>query len=142
MDLCDSPAEAAFRCDARTFLEQHAHAIPDELVDSSDEWEATLAEAKAWQRLLHDSGWGAITWPKEHGGRGGSPVEQIIWNQECDRAKAPSSVNIVGISMAGPALIGHGTDEQQDRYLSRILSGEEIWCQLFSEPDAGSDLGE
>ncbi len=140
MDLSDSPEEAAFRCEARTFLERHVHATPEELVDSSGDWEEALAESKRWQRLLFENGWAAITWPKEHGGRGGSPVEQIIWNQECDRARTPSSVNIVGIGMAGPALIGHGTDEQRDRYLSRILSGEEIWCQLFSEPDAGSDL--
>lgn len=140
MDLCDSPAEEAFRLEARTFLEEHADEAPDELIDSASEWEVSLAASKEWQRLLYESGWAAITWPEEYGGRGGSPVDQIIWNQECDRARSPSSVNIVGIGMAGPALIGHGTDEQRDRYLSRILSGEEIWCQLFSEPDAGSDL--
>lgn len=140
MDLCDSPGEAAFRSEARAFLDAHADERPDELIDSASEWEVALAASKAWQRLLYDNGWAAITWPECYGGRGGSPVEQIIWNQECDRARSPSSVNIVGIGMAGPALIGHGTDAQRERYLSRILSGEEIWCQLFSEPDAGSDL--
>lgn len=140
MDLCDSPSEEAFRKEARAFLEQHAEETPGELLDGEGEWEESLAASKAWQRLLYDNGWAAITWPKEYGGRGVGPVEQIIWNQECDRAKSPSSVNIVGIGMAGPALIGHGTDEQRERFLSRILSGEEIWCQLFSEPDAGSDL--
>lgn len=140
MDLADSPAEAAFRSDAEAFLEDHIHLAPPELGDSAGEWEATLAASKKWQRLLFENGWAAITWPTEHGGRGCGPVEQIIWNQECARAKAPSSVNIVGIGMAGPALIAHGSTEQRERYLSRILSGDEIWCQLFSEPEAGSDL--
>ncbi len=140
MDLADSPEEAAFRSDAKAFLEHHIHLAPPELGDSDSEWDETLAASKKWQRLLFENGWAAITWPTEHGGRGCGPVEQIIWNQECARARTPSSVNIVGIGMAGPALIAHGSEEQRERYLSRILSGDEIWCQLFSEPDAGSDL--
>lgn len=140
MDFSDSPSEAEFRREAREFLEKNIHTAPGDLSESADEWEQGLAARKEWQQLLFDNGFAAITWPREHGGRGLGPVEQIIWNQECGRARAPSSVNIVGIGMAGPALIEHGTDEQRARYLSRILSGEEIWCQLFSEPDAGSDL--
>ena len=139
MDLSDSPSEAAFRHEARTFLEQHVHEVPADLSDESDEAES-IPVRKKWQRTLFDNGWAAITWPERHGGRGLGPVEQISWNQECVRAKTPSSINIVGIGMAGPAIIEHGSDEQRDRYLSRILSGEEIWCQLFSEPNAGSDL--
>ncbi|MEZ5171332.1 MAG: acyl-CoA dehydrogenase family protein [Acidimicrobiia bacterium] len=140
MDLADSRTEADFRAEARTFLEDHVHLAPPELGDSAGEWDEKLAASKKWQRLLYENGWAAITWPVEHGGRGCGPVEQIIWNEECARARTPSSVNIVGIGMAGPALIAHGSDEQRERHLSLILSGEEIWCQLFSEPDAGSDL--
>ncbi len=140
MDLADSATEAAFRAEARVFLEGNIHLAPSDLADPAGEWEQGLAARKQWQRVLYDNGWAAITWPAHHGGRGLGPVEQIIWNQECVRARAPSSISIVGIGMAGPALIEHGTDDQRERYLSKILSGEEIWCQLFSEPDAGSDL--
>jgi len=140
MDFSDSASEAAFRKEAREFLETNIHAAPGDLSESAGEWEQALAARKRWQQVLFDNGFAAITWPTAHGGRGLGPVEQIIWNQECNRVRAPSSVNIVGIGMAGPALIEHGSDDQRDRYLSKILSGEEIWCQLFSEPDAGSDL--
>ncbi len=140
MDFCDSPSEAAFRKEAREFLEANIHEAPGDLSESAGEWEKSLAARKRWQQILFENGFAAITWPVHHGGRGLGPVEQIIWNEERNRARAPSPVNIVGIGMAGPALIEHGSDEQRDRYLSRILSGEEIWCQLFSEPDAGSDL--
>ncbi len=141
MDLSDSPEEAAFRATARAFLDRHAHQAPPDL-DPSEEtpWETRLATLKAWQRLLFDEGWVAITWPTEYGGRGLGPVEQIIWNQECLRAKVPAPVGIVGIGMAGPAIIGHGSHDQQARHLAKILSGDELWCQLFSEPGAGSDL--
>lgn len=141
MDLSDSPSEAAFRAEARAFLESHVHEVPSDLDHEGDaDWGGRLDALHAWQQLLFDNGWAAITWPTEHGGRGLGPVEQIIWNQECERAKAPSSLAIVGIGMAGPAIINHGSDEQKQRYLSKILSGEEVWCQLFSEPNAGSDL--
>lgn len=140
MDFCDSPSEAIFRKEAHEFLAANIHEAPGDLSESAGEWEKSLAARKKWQRILYENGFAAITWPEAHGGRGLGPVEQIIWNEERNRARAPSPVNIVGIGMAGPALIEHGTDEQRERYLSRILSGEEIWCQLFSEPDAGSDL--
>jgi len=140
MDFCDSPSEAAFRKEAREFLDSNIHEAPGDLSESAGEWEKSLAARKRWQQILFENGFAAITWPEAHGGRGLGPVEQIIWNEERSRARAPSPVNIVGIGMAGPALIEHGSDEQRERYLSRILSGEEIWCQLFSEPDAGSDL--
>lgn len=88
MDLSDSPSEAAFRHEARTFLEQHVHEVPADLSDESDEAES-IPVRKKWQRTLFDNGWAAITWPERHGGRGLGPVEQIIWNQECVRAKTP-----------------------------------------------------
>jgi len=141
VDLNDSPSEAIFRKDARAFLDAHATLVRDDLADvTPEDLEPYLDVMVRWQRILFDNGWAAITWPTEHGGRGGGPVEQIIWNQECQKAAVPASINIVGIGMAGPAIIAHGTDAQRSRYLPNILSGEEIWCQLFSEPDAGSDL--
>lgn len=139
MDLNDSPAEAIFRKEACNFLESHAPLVKD-LDTSHGDWEPMLEILTEWQRILFEHGWAAITWPEEYGGRGGGPVEQIIWNQECMRVGVPASINIVGIGMAGPAIIAHGSDFQRERFLSRILCGEEIWCQLFSEPDAGSDL--
>lgn len=139
MDLNDSPAEAVFRKEARGFLEREGHLVRDLEVSSAD-WEPVLAVLTKWQRVLFDGGWAAITWPEEYGGRGCGPVEQIIWNQECSRAGVPASINVVGIGMAGPAIIAHGSDEQRARFLANILSGAEVWCQLFSEPDAGSDL--
>ncbi|MCC7077225.1 MAG: acyl-CoA dehydrogenase family protein [Acidimicrobiia bacterium] len=139
MDLKDSPAEAAFRKEAVAFLEEHASFVRH-LDMSHGEWEPMVATLTRWQHILFEHGWAAITWPAEYGGRGCGPVEQIIWNQECSRFGVPASINIVGIGMAGPAIIAHGTDVQRERFLPRILDGEEIWCQLFSEPDAGSDL--
>jgi alkylation response protein AidB-like acyl-CoA dehydrogenase len=141
MDLSDSPAEATFRAEARAFLDAHHHEAPPDLeVQREEVWEDRLAALRAWQNLLYDNGWVAITWPEAHGGRGAGPVEQIIWNQECQRVRVPAPIGIVGIGMAGPAIFSHGSDAQRERHLSRILSGEELWCQLFSEPGAGSDL--
>lgn len=141
MDLNDSPAEAAFRKEARAFLDRHAPGVRAHFDGSSFHDLAPMLEVMLqWQRVLFDNGWSAITWPPEHGGRGGGPVEQIIWNQECNRAGVPAPINIVGTGMAGPAIIAHGSEAQRARYLQRILDGSELWCQLFSEPDAGSDL--
>lgn len=139
MDFRDTPAEAAFRKDVRNWLDvnlpadhgaQFAGHSGEERIDSMREW----------QRTLHSGGWAGVTWPKEYGGRGASLVEQAIFYQEMARAKAPQPVNVIGIGMAGPTIIAHGTEEQKRRYLPEILSAEEIWCQGFSEPGAGSDL--
>src|SRR6185295_11812447 len=89
---------------------------------------------------LHDAGWAGISWPKEYGGRGATLIEQAIFVGEASRQEAPSPANVLGLVMGGPVVIYHGTDEQKQRYLEPILSAEEIWCQGFSEPDAGSDL--
>ncbi|MDJ0785376.1 MAG: acyl-CoA dehydrogenase family protein [Myxococcota bacterium] len=140
MDFRDSPSEAAFRAEACAFLDAHA---PEKLGDYwSDDAspEEVLAQHRSWQRTLYDHGWGAITWPQEHGGRGLGPIEQIIWNEELSRRGISGSLFMVGIGMAGPTLIAHGTEEQKARHLDPLLSAEEIWCQLFSEPGAGSDL--
>jgi acyl-CoA dehydrogenase len=141
MDLKDSPQEAAFRAEARAFLVEHAPSEPmpqyhKEFVGD----EGLVARHRAWQQTLHAHGWGALTWPKQYGGRGLGPIEQIIWNQELARAGLGLSLYLVGIGMAGPTLIAHGSDEQKQRHLEPILKAEQGICQLFSEPGAGSDL--
>jgi alkylation response protein AidB-like acyl-CoA dehydrogenase len=141
MDLSDSPEEAAFRAEARAFLEENApRGMPDYYDDEVD-YEAFLAKSLAWQRKLYEAKWAGITWPKEFGGRGLGPIEQIIWNQESGRMGLGESVAFAGIALAGPTIIAHGSAEQKQRYLDPILRGDELWCQLFSEPGAGSDLG-
>ena len=140
MDIGDTPEEAAFRAEARAWLEAHAPrrrggpaGVP------SDETEA-VARAKAWQAGLHDAGWAGITWPKEHGGRGGTPMQQAIFDQELRGYGVSSGLFAVGVAMAGPTIMAHGTEAQKDRFLGPMLRGDEVWCQLFSEPGAGSDL--
>ncbi|MGQ0804680.1 MAG: acyl-CoA dehydrogenase family protein [Actinomycetota bacterium] len=140
MDRNDSPEAAKFRSEARAFLDEHA---PQDAINTyrADVDEGIAVErSNAWQRTLHEHGWAAITWPKEAGGRGLGPVEQIIWNQELARAGVTQSLFMVGVGMVGPTLMVHGTPEQKDRHLEPILSGEHVWCQLLSEPGAGSDL--
>jgi alkylation response protein AidB-like acyl-CoA dehydrogenase len=140
VDFDDSEREAAFRAEARAFL---AASAPRSLAGAYDETvdeTRLVAEAKAWQRTLFEHGWAAVLWPKEWGGRGLGPVEQIIWNQELARAGLGESIFVVGIGMAGPTLVAHGSDAHKRRFLRPMLAGEEIWCQLFSEPGAGSDL--
>ena len=89
---------------------------------------------------LHAAGWAGISWPKEYGGRGATLIEQAIFVGEAARQEAPSPANVLGLAMGGPVVIAHGTDAQKQRYLEPILTGEEIWCQGFSEPESGSDL--
>lgn len=142
VDFEESPEEAAFRAEARAFLEQ------DDVVDLArhaamrgGEDQAQWSErAKKWQAFLADSGWACITWPVEHGGRGGTPAQAAIFAEECGRIGGAVNAFAVGIAMAGPTIIAHGTDAQKERYLRPLVRGEEVWCQLFSEPGAGSDL--
>jgi alkylation response protein AidB-like acyl-CoA dehydrogenase len=134
VDLTPSPSEQAFRDELRAWLEAN-HPGPEPEGDV-----AGFEFRRAWQRALHDAGWAGVSWPKEYGGRGATLVEQAIYNEELARAQAPSTVNVLGLSMGGPTLIAHGTEEQKRRYLEPILSADEIWCQGFSEPEAGSDL--
>ncbi len=142
MDFEDTPEEAAFRTEARAWLTTHARPLSGTRRDpwgGKDE-AAHVRECKAWQRTLYDGGWAGITWPKEYGGRGASAIQAAIFNQEQAKFDVSSGVFAVGIGMVGPTLIAHGTPEQKERYLDLMLRGEEVWCQLFSEPGAGSDL--
>jgi alkylation response protein AidB-like acyl-CoA dehydrogenase len=140
MDFRDTPDEAAFRKEVRDWLEANLDgANQSQLsVGPSEDRVETL---RAWQAKLNDGGWAGVSWPKEYGGRGLSLIEQAIFYQEMARARAPSPINVIGLGMAGPTIIAHGTEEQKQRYLHRILSAEDIWCQGFSEPGSGSDLG-
>ena len=99
-----------------------------------------LRVRRDWQRKLHEAGWAGVSWPKEYGGRGATLIEQAIFGEELARARRPLPANVLGLVMGGPVVIAHGTDEQKERFLEPILSGEEIWCQGFSEPESGSDL--
>jgi alkylation response protein AidB-like acyl-CoA dehydrogenase len=149
MDFDESDEEQAFRAEVRAWLEGHARrrqtgADPEHFHLSGDptpEAEAAhVAACKAWQRTLADAGWAGITWPEDAGGRGGPGWQQRIWNEEQARFDVAVGVFAVGIGMAGPTIIAWGTEAQQARFLPAMLRGEEIWCQLFSEPGAGSDL--
>jgi len=140
VDFADSPDDARFRRELRAWLAANKPAR-DERVPHDD---ASLADEfaflRAWQRKLFDAGYVGLLWPREYGGRGAPPVQQAILNEELARVRAPQLLNRVGINNAGPTLIAHGTEAQKQRLLPPILSGDEMWCQLFSEPGAGSDL--
>jgi alkylation response protein AidB-like acyl-CoA dehydrogenase len=140
MDLRDSKREAAFRAEARAFLAQHAPAKRFDYFDEHTDDEEFVAHSRRWQRTLWEHGWAALLWPEQYGGRGLGPIEQIIWNQELSRGGIGESLFVAGIGLAGPTIIAHGTDGQKARYLEPLLRGDEVWCQLFSEPAAGSDL--
>src|SRR6202045_1380022 len=139
MDLRYTASEQAFRDELRGWL---AAALPGVgPAPPHDDWPARRAYDLHWQRLLFEGGYGGVDWPVEGGGRGASPVEQLIFKEECERAGAPYvGVNFVGLLHAGPTVIAEGTRAQKERYLPAILRGQEVWCQGFSEPDAGSDL--
>ncbi|MGH2728478.1 MAG: acyl-CoA dehydrogenase family protein, partial [Actinomycetota bacterium] len=141
MDFRDTPEEAAFRKEIRGWLEANIPQDWDRSNLSLIPPEDRLEMLKAWQGRLHEGGWAGISWPKEYGGRGATLIEQAIYNQEVARQKAPPPINVIGLGMAGPTIIAHGSHEQKQRFLEPILSAEEIWCQGFSEPGAGSDLG-
>src|SRR5205814_1558613 len=102
--------------------------------------EADVNARRAWQGRLAEAGLAGITWPKEYGGQGLGPIEQVTANQEIGAAGVPGILDVIGVGMLGPTIIAHGTDEQKGRYLGPMLHGDEVWCQLFSEPAAGSDL--
>src|ERR687893_160750 len=140
MDLNLTPGEREFRDGFRAWL---AANVPEEWAGGgtgSEDRAEYIEYLRAWQRRLYDGGWAGISWPKEFGGRGATLMEQAIFQEEMARANAPQLIGTIGLSLVGPTIIALGTDEQKARYLPAILSGEEIWCQGFSEPNAGSDL--
>jgi len=139
VDLRYSAAEERFRDELRAWLVTTLPTLG--AAPPADDWPARRAFDSRWQRLLFDAGYAGVDWPAEGGGRGASPVEQLIFKEECERAGAPYvGVNFVGLLHAGPTIIAEGTAAQKERYLPAILRGDDVWCQGFSEPDAGSDL--
>jgi alkylation response protein AidB-like acyl-CoA dehydrogenase len=125
MDFDDTPEEAIWRGQVRSFLQEHRSAAE---------------QPRAWQATLYEAGFVGVTWPVEVGGRGGTPMQQAIVDQEMARLGLPALINLIGIGMCGPTVIMHGSDAQKERYLKRLLRADDLWCQLFSEPEAGSDL--
>ena len=142
MDFDDTPEEAAFRAEARAFLK--ANAARKQRTSGAHRYgdtdAAEIARAKAWQAKKADAGFAGITWPKEWGGRGRSAMQQIIWNQEEAEYDTPHDVFLIGLGMCSPTMMAYAKPEQLQRYVRPALRGEEIWCQLFSEPAGGSDV--
>jgi alkylation response protein AidB-like acyl-CoA dehydrogenase len=137
VDLRDTPEEAAFRAEVREWA---AGNLPHELVGQGRIRTQLEEPWREWSRKLSDAGYAGLTWPAEYGGAGAPYSHQAIFYEEMARAEAPPHIGVIGLGMAGPTISAHGTAEQKSRYLARILSAEEIWCQGFSEPGAGSDL--
>ena len=135
MDLALTPEELAFRDEVRSWLSANVE-LPGRFGSLEEEFEW----GRTWQARLAAERWVGIHWPAQYGGRGASPLQVAIFNMEYARSRAPQPVNRNGINHVGPTILAHGTDAQKARWLPRILSAEEIWCQLFSEPGAGSDL--
>jgi len=135
VDLSFSAEEQEFAAEVRAWLAANLGDVPTfATFDDEVEW------GREWQGRLAAEGWVGIHWPAEYGGRGASPVQVALFNAEYARARAPQLINRVGLNLAGPTLLAHGTPEQKEGWLAKILTAEEIWCQLFSEPGAGSDL--
>jgi alkylation response protein AidB-like acyl-CoA dehydrogenase len=138
MDLNLTAAEKQFRDELRAWLESN---VPKDW----NEWrekplEESFSYLRAWQRKLYEGGWAAVSWPKAYGGRSATLMEQSIFWEEMARVEAPPMANSLGLGLIGPTIIAYGTEEQKARFIPKILSAEEIWCQGFSEPNAGSDL--
>jgi alkylation response protein AidB-like acyl-CoA dehydrogenase len=139
MDFDFSEQELQFRDRLRAWLNDNATPLLADGPQYADE-ERRWERACKWHRALHDGGWVGIWWPRQYGGRGATLLEQYIYEEEMNRIEAPGTINPVGIMIAGPTIMQWGTDEQKARYLKPILAGDEIWCQGYSEPGAGSDV--
>jgi alkylation response protein AidB-like acyl-CoA dehydrogenase len=146
MDFDDTPQEAEFRTEVRTWLDANApkHLLPwleNATFASLDLGPHDAAkEAKAWRMKKFDAGWSCLSWPKEYGGRDASPIERVIWGQEEGAYGALGGLFGIGEGMCGPTVMAFTTEDKKLRYLNKLASGEEVWCQLFSEPASGSDL--
>lgn len=140
MDFRYSPEDEAFRKEVRDWIKENlpeSWATEQEALGISED---SFQMALEWQKRLYKRGWVGLTWPKEYGGGGGTLMQQVILSEEMAKARAPGIANTLGVGMAGPTILSFGTEEQKKQFIPKILSGEEIWCQGFSEPDAGSDL--
>jgi len=138
MDLNLTPDEAAFRDELRPWLA--ANVPKDWNTWREKPLEESFPYLRSWQRKLHEGGWAAVSWPKEYGGRSATLMQQAIFWEEMARVEAPAMANALGLGLIGPTIIAFGSDAQKKRFIPKILSAEEIWCQGFSEPNAGSDL--
>src|SRR6516164_7950594 len=141
MDLHATPGQQAFRAELRGWLEanlpwEYVKGLPPRFYDLAEE----VAFLRSWQGKLANGRWVGVAWPEAYGGRGAGPVEHFIVQEELARARAPEMVGRIGINLAGPTLLAHGSPAQKERWLSPILRAHDLWCQLFSEPGAGSDL--
>src|SRR5947209_20299021 len=141
MNLEPTEAEAQLRAEVRAWLREHlpweyGKGLPPHFDDLAEQ----VAFGRDWQAKLAEGRWVGVAWPEEYGGRGAGPVEHYIVTEELARARAPELVGRIGVNLLGPTVLAHGTPDQKARYLPKILAAEEIWCQLFSEPGAGSDL--
>jgi alkylation response protein AidB-like acyl-CoA dehydrogenase len=145
MDFKDTAEEASFRAEARAWLDANSERLapgeikPNALAErklSPD----VIAAAKEWQKKKADAGWACISWPAEYGGRDATPIQSVIWGQEEACYRTPLNIFTIGIGMCGPTILAHGTPEQKEKWIPKLVSGEDVWCQLFSEPSAGSDL--
>lgn len=139
MNFDDTPQEATFRAEAQTFLSANATLKADAPPRKETEDEH-ICRARAWQKLKSENGWACLSWPKEYGGRNAQPMELIIWGQEESRYDVPVGPYAIGLGMCGPTMIAYASEEHKAQRLPRMSAGEDIWCQLFSEPGAGSDL--
>jgi alkylation response protein AidB-like acyl-CoA dehydrogenase len=140
VDLRSPPEAEAFRAELRAWLDEN---LPNDLPDQMEQLEAgsvALERWREWNRTLADAGYAALSWPEEYGGRGAGLLDQMVFDEEMDRAQAPGPVNIIGIPNIAPAIMQWGSEEQKVRFLPRMMRGEDIWCQGMSEPNAGSDL--
>ncbi|MEM0984880.1 MAG: acyl-CoA dehydrogenase family protein [Pseudomonadota bacterium] len=140
MDFNDTPDEAEFRAEAHAFCAKHLEPKGQKPLRQRVSGEEFMQRAKTWQSVKADNKFAQITWPKEIGGRGGTPMQQVIWNQEEGKFDAPTGPFTIGLGMCIPTVIAFGSDAHKARYVQKAMRGEEIWCQLFSEPAAGSDV--
>src|SRR3954452_6697167 len=142
MDFTYPPEAEEFRHEFRTWLDEHyTDARRAEGLGFSMEMDGEhLARMREWNGLLADARYAAISWPEEYGGRGAGIMEQVVFAEEMHRSGAPGTLNVIGLSNIAPAIIEFGTEEQKARFLARMLRGDDIWCQVFSEPNAGSAL--
>ena len=142
MDLSFSPADEQYRARLRAWLDEHTARLAEagSVMSTGGDIMAALQFARDWQRTLWEAGYVGLAWPRQYGGQDASLTEQVIVAEELARVRTPPLINTIGLSILGPTLITHGTPAQRERFLPRILNAEELWCQGFSEPEAGSDL--